>query len=216
MSHSQYEIPTELNNLLIDFTVSVLVNRPTDLLDYAASYFERLRDERRTSVATNHSIQGVNHLNEDDNDSTSSDISKCLCVLCPFSPLFWYPKAFLTTCFLNTHRTTSKAIFYSPQISIRWTLWPRRGRRRSGDGKWCPVCTFVHYSRSNRFIKRQIIHPKSDVQRQRLSEAIKNILLFRSLEPVSLLLPVCNDRAPRSFTINHTILSFPRLGACCA
>lgn len=30
----------------------------------------------------------------------------------------------------------------------------------------------------------QIVHPKSDLQRQRLSEAIKNILLFRSLEPV--------------------------------
>ena len=29
-----------------------------------------------------------------------------------------------------------------------------------------------------------IVYPKSDSQRQRLSEAIKNILLFRSLEPV--------------------------------
>ena len=31
----------------------------------------------------------------------------------------------------------------------------------------------------------QIIYPKSDEQRQRLGEAIKNILLFRSLDPVS-------------------------------
>ena len=29
------------------------------------------------------------------------------------------------------------------------------------------------------------MHPKSDDQRVRLSEAIKNILLFRSLDPVS-------------------------------
>lgn len=31
----------------------------------------------------------------------------------------------------------------------------------------------------------QIVHPKSDEQRKRLSEAVKPIFLFRSLEPVS-------------------------------
>lgn len=87
MSHSQYEIPTELNNLLIDFTVSVLVNRPSDLIGYAASYFNRLLDERRNSGTTNHSVHSLNHLTEDDNDSTSSDISKfiiTIAILCLF------------------------------------------------------------------------------------------------------------------------------------
>ncbi len=32
-------------------------------------------------------------------------------------------------------------------------------------------------------MKLQIIHPKSDTQRKALKEAVKNILLFRSLEP---------------------------------
>lgn len=78
-NHPNYEIPTELNNLLIDFTVSVLVNRPNDLLDYAANYFNHLVDERRnsqqsTATTTNHSLHS-NHLNDDDNDSTSSEIS---------------------------------------------------------------------------------------------------------------------------------------------
>ena len=31
----------------------------------------------------------------------------------------------------------------------------------------------------------QVLYPKSDLQRHRLSEAVKNILLFRSLDPVS-------------------------------
>ncbi len=83
MSHSQYEIPAELNNLLIDFTVSVLVNRPSDLVEYAAAHFNRLLEERRNSVATNHSALG-NHCNdeENDNDSTSSDISMGSLITC--------------------------------------------------------------------------------------------------------------------------------------
>ena len=33
------------------------------------------------------------------------------------------------------------------------------------------------------FSQLQVVHPKSDVQRKSLLEAVKNILLFRSLEP---------------------------------
>lgn len=75
MSHPNYEIPPELNSLLIDFTVSVLVHRPPDLIEYSANYFNRLLNDRRSSAPGNHSFQG-NHCNEDDNDSNSSDISK--------------------------------------------------------------------------------------------------------------------------------------------
>ncbi|KAI2810729.1 hypothetical protein RDWZM_002364 [Blomia tropicalis] len=132
MSHSQYEIPTELNNLLIDFTVSVLVNRPSDLIGYAASYFNRLLDERRNSGTTNHSVHSLNHLTEDDNDSTSSDIK---------------PPARLSF----TRRKSVFAEHYDPEEDEEEV--------------------------------ETIVHPKSDVQRQRLSEAVKNILLFRSLEP---------------------------------
>ena len=31
----------------------------------------------------------------------------------------------------------------------------------------------------------QVMHPKSDVQRARLAESVRNIFLFRSLDPVS-------------------------------
>lgn len=94
---SQFETPPELNNLLIDFTVSVLVNQPADVLEYAASYFDRLLEERRLALLeSNHRDEeggsddssgqseelarpsgNTNHCNnDDDNDSTSSDISK--------------------------------------------------------------------------------------------------------------------------------------------
>ena len=67
---SQHEIPPELNSLLIDFTVAVLVDRPVNIVEYAADYFRRLNEERRSSGQTGLS----NHL-DDDPDSTSSDFS---------------------------------------------------------------------------------------------------------------------------------------------
>lgn len=36
-----------------------------------------------------------------------------------------------------------------------------------------------------RFAPLQVVYPKSDQQRHRLAEAVKNIFLFRSLDPVS-------------------------------
>ena len=52
----------------------------------------------------------------------------------------------------------------------------------------------------------QIVYPKSDEQRQRLSDAIKHILLFRNLDPVSIffLLHVCNV----SYTATRTQQGF--------
>ncbi|XP_023243875.1 cAMP-dependent protein kinase type II regulatory subunit-like [Centruroides sculpturatus] len=46
MSHARYEVPPELTNLLLDFTVNVLLERPSDILEYAANYFNQLREER--------------------------------------------------------------------------------------------------------------------------------------------------------------------------
>ena len=41
-----YEVPEGLQELLIEFTVSVLVEQPSDLLSYASDYFQRLREEK--------------------------------------------------------------------------------------------------------------------------------------------------------------------------
>ncbi|CAG0885921.1 unnamed protein product [Cyprideis torosa] len=44
---SKYEVPPELQDLLLEFTVAVLVEEPRDIVDFAVCYFSRLRDYRR-------------------------------------------------------------------------------------------------------------------------------------------------------------------------
>ncbi|PRD19735.1 UNVERIFIED_CONTAM: cAMP-dependent protein kinase type II regulatory subunit [Trichonephila clavipes] len=45
MNRPRLEVPRELTSLLLDFTVNVLLEKPADLVDYAVSYFTKLRDE---------------------------------------------------------------------------------------------------------------------------------------------------------------------------
>lgn len=45
-----YVVPAGLQELLIEFTVSVLVEQPTDLTSYAAEYFARLQQDRGTAT----------------------------------------------------------------------------------------------------------------------------------------------------------------------
>ncbi len=77
-----FEVPAELTSLLLDFTVSVLVNKPADLVEYATNYFNRILSERQTSTANANPI-GVNendnnHFGDEDNDSISNDMSKII------------------------------------------------------------------------------------------------------------------------------------------
>lgn len=55
---SRYEIPGQLQQLLLDFTVSCLVERPADLVDFAADYFAQLR-QRRTEQQQQHQQTAV-------------------------------------------------------------------------------------------------------------------------------------------------------------
>lgn len=49
-----YEVPEGLQELLIEFTVSVLVEQPSDLFAYAADYFRRLQEERASVPTISH------------------------------------------------------------------------------------------------------------------------------------------------------------------
>lgn len=46
-SSSRLEIIPELTSLLLDFTVSVLVNKPPDLIEYACQHFSHLLEDRQ-------------------------------------------------------------------------------------------------------------------------------------------------------------------------
>ncbi|CAL4067694.1 unnamed protein product, partial [Meganyctiphanes norvegica] len=63
-----YEVPQGLQELLIEFTVSVLVERPTDLLHYAHDYFRRMHEERNKAPPL-----PLTTTASDDEDSVISD-----------------------------------------------------------------------------------------------------------------------------------------------
>ncbi|KAL5015494.1 hypothetical protein ScPMuIL_009764 [Solemya velum] len=134
-----FEIPPGLTDLLQDFTVAVLKDRPDDLIRFAAEYFNKLNTNRddieksdkhrgvRFSSPANEPMQTEQ---EDDDDEPM-----------PEPP-------------------------------------PRRGERRKSVSaeRYDPEADDTSSD-------EKIVFPKSDDQRQRLSEAVEPILLFRSLEP---------------------------------
>lgn len=44
------QVPDELREVLLEFTISYLLEQPGDVIGYAADYFTRLRDARVTSI----------------------------------------------------------------------------------------------------------------------------------------------------------------------
>lgn len=48
-----FEIPAGLTDLLQDFTVSVLREKPSDLVQFGADYFRNLNDNRNVNRITN-------------------------------------------------------------------------------------------------------------------------------------------------------------------
>ncbi|XP_053649522.1 cAMP-dependent protein kinase type II regulatory subunit isoform X2 [Cherax quadricarinatus] len=122
-----YEVPPGLQELLIEFTVAVLVERPPDLLAYASEYFHRMHEDRsKQPPPPSESEESI--ITDDDDDEPM-----------PEPPLSRF-----------TRRKSVFAEAYDPEED-------------DDDGE-------------------RIIHAKSDEQRQRLSEAVKNIFLFRSLD----------------------------------
>src|SRR5687767_11290849 len=47
----RYTVPGELRDLLLEFTISCLVEKPSDLVGYAVEYFSKLK-EKRTAAAS--------------------------------------------------------------------------------------------------------------------------------------------------------------------
>lgn len=44
------QVPDELREVLLEFTISYLLEQPGDVISYAADYFSRLRENRTTSI----------------------------------------------------------------------------------------------------------------------------------------------------------------------
>lgn len=146
---NRIEVPQELSNLLLDFTVSVLLNKPEDLIEYASLYFARLSQEKKNQQA---SVP---------QQSSSQTV-----------PASSASKSGKTTSFGNHLEDESEDnIDFEAPAKLSFS------RRKSVFAE--------HYDPAEDEEEEKIIHPKSDEQRKRLGEAVKSILLFRSLDPVS-------------------------------
>lgn len=72
-SRSQYRIPDELQEILLDFTVNYLIEQPTDIARFGVEYFVKLTAARQK-----------NEENESDDESMLSDeeVSDMPCLIC--------------------------------------------------------------------------------------------------------------------------------------
>lgn len=43
-------VPDDLRDILLEFTISYLLEQPGDIVDYAVDFFTRLRDNRQTML----------------------------------------------------------------------------------------------------------------------------------------------------------------------
>ena len=119
-------VPDELRDILLEFTISYLLEQPVDILDYAIGFFVQLRENRQAQL----------------NQATAQTCSST-----PDESVDEEPP-------IARFATRRKSVFaetYNPEDD------------EEEDGV-------------------KMVHPKSDEQRQRLSESVKNILLFRALD----------------------------------
>ncbi|XP_065569367.1 cAMP-dependent protein kinase type II regulatory subunit-like isoform X3 [Artemia franciscana] len=128
--NQKYDIPSDLQELLVEFTVSCLLEKPSNLVDYAADYFTRLRDQQSSRRLSRRAMS-------DSDDSMLTDESD---EPMPEPPARGY-----------TRRKSVFAEAYDPEND-------------ADEGE-------------------KVVYPKSDLQRSRLADAVRNILLFRSLDP---------------------------------
>ncbi|GFR61177.1 cAMP-dependent protein kinase type II regulatory subunit [Elysia marginata] len=124
------EIPDGLGDLLRDFTVAVLKERPGDLYDFAVDYFTKVRDVRKPKDVPMYIIV------EDDDEAGEPD-----------------------------------RMAFKPKVSSG-----RYARRQS-------VSAERYNPEEDEDEDDNIIYPKTDEQRERLTKTVSGILLFRSLEP---------------------------------
>lgn len=139
-----FEIPPGLTDLLQDFTVAVLRERPSNLVTFAANYFNKLND-RKNAGSTDKRGGGVRFIENAEPEKV--EVSD--------EPM---------------QTDSDEDDFEPPPVSVRY-------RRKSVSAEAYNPETDEDLGES------KIIHPKSDDQRKRLADVVKNILLFRSLDP---------------------------------
>lgn len=136
------ELPAGFTDLLQEFTVHVLQEKPDDIVEFAANYFMKLKlKEKRSKDGTRRKSKGVSFESEEVNGDGNSDDEDDDEEIEP-------PKN-------------------------------RYARRQS-------VCAEPLNPDSDEEDENPVVYPKSDDQRKRLNDAVKNILLFKNVDPEQL------------------------------
>ncbi|XP_016968021.1 cAMP-dependent protein kinase type II regulatory subunit isoform X1 [Drosophila biarmipes] len=125
-SSRRIQVPEELKEVLLQFSISFLVEQPPDVIDYAVEYFTKLQAERPSVSHTDHSTDDQLSVNSQDADAEPPVMA-------------------------SSRRKSVFAEAYDPEADD------------DDDGATA-------------------VFPKTDEQRARLVESVKNVLLFRSLE----------------------------------
>uniref|UniRef100_A0A6M2DE92 cAMP-dependent protein kinase type II regulatory subunit n=1 Tax=Xenopsylla cheopis TaxID=163159 RepID=A0A6M2DE92_XENCH len=120
------QVPDDLRDLLLEFTISYLLEQPGDIVDYAVQFFTRMQENRNSTM-------GASAMPSSPEESIISQEEE--------PPVARF----------NVRRKSVFAETYNPEDDDE------------DDGAKC-------------------IFPKSDEQRNRLAESVKNILLFRALD----------------------------------
>jgi len=186
MSNSPFTIPEGFPELLQDFTVSVLRERPSDVVEYAVTYFTDLANRRNPNrnqpVAPSNGVP--EHIPSQASSTTVIDndekpIEKKVSAV-KFQdeaesiddedegPPEDAPAPLIDISSLSRDDDVYSDDDYAPPANFS------KGRRASVSAE--PL------SMEDDITNDRVIHPKTDEQRKRLQVAVQNILIFKSLD----------------------------------
>ena len=155
-----FEIPDGLTDLLQDFTVEVLRKRPADLLVFAVSYFEELLDKR----ANENSKSMLAKLTSSNSEAAAA------------APHSHHHHAAAST--QNMHQDDDEEEDEDDEMGDM----PDLPKSRHTGGRRHSVAAEKYNPEEDTSDEPDVVHPKSDVEREYLHKVVAQIFIFRSLE----------------------------------
>ncbi|KAL5266982.1 hypothetical protein ACHWQZ_G004127 [Mnemiopsis leidyi] len=189
MSNSPFTIPEGFPELLQDFTVSVLRERPSDVVEYAVVYFtdlaNRRNPNRNQSVGPSNGV--AEHISSQESSTTVIEKDEEKPVEKKVSAVKFQdeaeniddvdddegPPADAPAPLIDMSNLSRDDDVYSDDDYVPPANFSK-GRRASVSAE--PL------SMEDDITNDRVIHPKTDEQRKRLQVAVKEILIFKSLD----------------------------------
>lgn len=150
-----FTIPEGLTDLLQDFTVEILRNRPKDLVVFGAQYFNNLIESRQKPEQNDDN-------NDEDVENEDGD-----------NLLKQFQQQFQQQQHNHDNNDEEDDISDMPEIPSKFGRFG--GRRHS-------VAAEKYNPEEDNDDSPKVVHEKTDAEREYLLEAIKNIFMFRSLD----------------------------------